>query len=301
MGEFYISNEYGFAVFQLVMAMLGMGATLTVNDFREVMREPFPVAAGNGIQLLGAPLLAFLMITVFDMPEGVAIGLVLIAAVPGGSSSNMFTHFASGNVALSISITAMTTLVCLLTTPLILDLLISTYLPNDFVMPATQIMREIILNLLLPLSVGMLCLHWLPDLARHIAKWCIRASMFGLLMIFLGATAAGRLDVDVFGLNNMLTVSLFIALMVAMGWLAPWVLGIAKSDAIAIEMEVIVRNINLGLMLKVSLFPAVAGQNNALGDTVLFTLLLYGAAQLLLGCALIPANHWRSQKQIAQK
>lgn len=97
------------------------------------------------------------------------------------------------------------------------------------------------------------------------------------------------------GLSNILMVSVFIVLMVAMGWFVPRGLGVTKADATAVEMEVIVRNINLALMLKVSLFPVVAGQSSALGDTVLFALLLYGAVQLLLGGVLIPIKRLRSE------
>lgn len=292
MGEFYIANEYWFAVFQLVTAMLGMGATLRLRDFREVLLEPIPVSVGCLIQLMAVPMLAYAAISLLGVPEGVAIGLALIAAVPGGSSSNMFTHFASGNVALSISITALTTLACLVATPIILGLMISDYLPETFQMPTVQIMREITFNLLLPLALGMYCLSRFPSLAATLARWCIRASMLGLLMIFVGASAAGRLDVDAFGTANMWRVGVFILAMIAIGWLLPRALGIGKADATAIEMEVIVRNINLGLMLKVSLFPTVAGAENELGDTVLFTLLLYGAVQLILGCVLVPVRRW---------
>ena len=252
------------------------------------------MSVGTLVQMLGAPLLAFAFIALFDVPPGLAVGLALIAAVPGGSSSNMFTHFAAGNVALSISVTAITTLACLLATPLILAALISDYLPADFVMPTARIMREITFNLLLPLALGMLCLRWFPRVAEHLARWCIRASMLGLLLIFVGASASGRLDTESFGAANMALVSAFIVLMVAMGWGLPRALGLSRADATAIEMEVIVRNINLGLMLKVSLFPATQGQSSSLGDTVLFTLLLYGAVQLLLGLGLIPLKRRRS-------
>ena len=151
MGEFYIANEYWFSVFQLVTAMIGMGATLTLKDFRELLLEPKAVASGIGIQMMMVPLLAFATISLFGLAGGIAVGIALISAVPGGSTLNIFTHFAGGNIALSVAITAVTTLACLVSTPIVLELLISSYMPADFVMPKGQIMREIALTLLLPL------------------------------------------------------------------------------------------------------------------------------------------------------
>ena len=100
--------------------MLGMGATLTGKDFRDVLLEPRAVSFGTGIQLLLVPLTAFLFIQFPGVGTGVAVGIALIAAIPGGTTSNIFTYLARGNFALSICITAVTTLACLVSTPLIL-------------------------------------------------------------------------------------------------------------------------------------------------------------------------------------
>jgi bile acid:Na+ symporter, BASS family len=154
--EFYLSNEYWFAATQLILAMFGMGATLTPKDFKDVFVEPLAVTAGTVIQLATVPLATFVFLSAFDINAGVAVGIALIAAIPGGTASNIFTFFARGNAALSISITAITTLLCILTTPFILGILINQYLPADFVMPSAKIMREISLTLLVPLTAGMI-------------------------------------------------------------------------------------------------------------------------------------------------
>ncbi|GAB5489717.1 MAG: bile acid:sodium symporter family protein [Parasphingorhabdus sp.] len=287
MGDFYLANEYWFAVFQLVTAMLGMGATLTPRDFREVLVEPKAVTSGTAIQLLLVPLVALAFISAFGIAGGVAVGIALIAAIPGGTTSNIFTFFARGNVPLSITITAVTTLACLFTTPLILEFLITQYMPDDFTMPRAQIMMEIALTLLLPLVIGMLYLRFLPGTAATFSKWVVRASLFGILMIVVGSASSGRLDVAAFGLSN---VALIAGLIVTLG-LASWLMGKAlrlrNADRTAIDIEVVVRNVNLGFMLKASLFPAVIGQPDPIGDMVLLTLLLYGTLQLLIAVGLI--------------
>lgn len=287
MGDFYVQYEYWFASFQLVMAMLGMGATLTARDFADVIREPRSVTIGLMVQLLVVPLMAFTFLRLLGLESGIAIGIALLAAIPGGTTSNIFTFFARGNSALSISITGLTTLACLVTTPLILMALISNNLPADFSMPTGKIVIEIGLTLLLPLGLGMAYLYLYPVPAATVSKWCIRTSLFGILLIVIGSASAGRLDLDAFGLDNVQVVLWFALLMIGTGWLAPRLFRLPRPDATAIEFEVIVRNTNLGVMLKASLFPAAASANAALGDTVLFTLLLYGGLQLLVAPVLI--------------
>ena len=287
MGAFYVEYEYWFAVFQLVMAMFGMGATLSLRDFRDVVREPRSVSIGLAVQIVLVPLAAFVFLRALGVGDGVAIGLALIAAIPGGTTSNIFTFFARGNSALSISITGLTTLACLLTTPLILTLLISDSLPADFSMPTGQIVTEIGFTLLLPLGLGMLYLYLYPRTAVAVSKWCIRASLLGILLIVIGSIAAERLNLEVFGMGNVMLVVFFALLLMTTGWLAPRMFGLSRADSTAIEFEVIVRNTNLGVLLKASLFPASAGATAQLGDSVLFTLLLYGGLQLAVAPVMI--------------
>lgn len=287
MGEIYVEYEYWFAAFQLVFAMLGMGATLTVSDFAQVLKAPKSVTIGTTMQLMFVPLVAYLFIHVAGIIGGVAVGIALIAAIPGGTTSNIFTYMARGNSPLSISITAITTLACLATTPFILKLLITEYLPADFSMPTAQIVNDIALTLLLPLVVGMLVLRAAPSIAEPFSKWCIRLSLIGIALIIFGSSSAGRLNIEAFGGDNVLLVTVFVVVLTIAGWLAPKLFGLVKSDVTAIEMEVVVRNVNLGVLIKASMFPVVVGASNTIGDMVLFTVLLYGAVQMLVAGAVI--------------
>ena len=297
MADFYVQNEYWFAVFQLVTAMFGMGATLTAKDFTEVVSTPKPVSIGLIIQMLLVPMTAYLFIYAFGITGGVAVGLVIIAAIPGGTSSNMFTFFAHGNIALSIAITAITTIACLFSTPFIMDLLISEYMPASFIMPTAQIVREIIFTLLAPLGLGMLLLKYFPKAAPVVSMWCIRASILGIAMIVVGSSIAGRLDAAAFGLSNVLIICFFIIVLHFSAWLVCKLTNLSSGDSTAIEMEVVVRNVNLGFLIKASIFPAVIGQVDPIGNMVLFSLLLYGAIQLLIGGGIIFSRRQKVAKQ----
>ena len=171
----------------------------------------------------------------------------------------------------------------MLTTPIILGVLIDDYMPADFEMPAAQIAVEIGVYLLLPLVVGMMCYRFLPQWAELISRIGVRGSMFVILLIVIGSGGAGRLDTAAFGGFNVMMIASFFVVLVLIGALTPALAGLKRRDTIAIEIEVAVRNTNLGLLIKASLFPAIAGQADPIGDFVLFTLLLYGALQIFIG------------------
>lgn len=278
--DLYVAHDKWVAVIQLSLAMLGMGATLTARDFRDVLIEPRAVTIGSAIQLIAVPVTAFLFMKALGVADGLAVGIALIAAVPGGTVSNIFTFLARGNAALSVSITALTTLACLVTTPLILSLLISQYLPEDFTMPRGHIMKEIALYLLLPLIIGMIYLHYLPRSAPTLSKWSIRGSLLGILVIVIGSIMAGRLNMTAFGYGNVLIVVLFAVVLVLPAYLLPRLLRLSRPDITAILFEVNMRNINLGIMISLSIFPAAVASTAQLGNTVLLTLILFGFLQI---------------------
>ena len=102
------------------------------------------------------------------------------------------------------------------------------------------------------------------------------------MAILIGSSSAGRLNIDAFGAANLLWVTGFILTLTTISRLSNTALKLTRQDATAIEMEVIVRNVNLAVLIKASLFPAVADSANSIGDTVLFTILLYGGLQMLI-------------------
>lgn len=276
MPEFYLRYEYWFAATQLALAMLGMGATLQIRDFMAVFGQPRALAYGLGIQVILVPLFAWAVIALALPSAGVAVGLALVAAIPGGTMSNVFTFLARGHVALSIALTAVTSFFCLVTTPIVLGLLISQHVPADFDMPAAKIAIEITLILMLPLVMGMVVLEVLPNAAGRFSKYCIRASIFVIVLIVIGASGAGRINFELFSDRDILIVLVFIAGLATFSWYAPRLLGLNSRDSTAVNIEVTFRNGNLGLLIKASLFPAVVGVPDPIGDMVLFTVLLYG-------------------------
>lgn len=288
MFDFYVQHEYWFAVTQLVLAMLGMGATLTPNDFVRVVSDPKGLTVGLVLQLVAVPAVAYLFILMVSGNQGLAIGLAVCSAIPGGTVSNIFTYLSRGHAALSIALTGITAIACLVTTPIVLELLITDYLPENFDMPAGRIAAEIGVFLLLPLLAGMVYLRVFPGSAPFFSKWCIRGSLFVILLIVVGALGAGRIDLQKFGLVNILWVWGFIITLVVMSRVVPEIFRNSREDIIAINIEVTVRNTSLGLLIKASLLPAAVGVADPVGDNALFTILLYGGLMLIISGGMVP-------------
>ena len=170
MGELYIDHEYWITFVQLAMAMFAMGATLHVHDFQAVIRLPRSFLTGLVAQMVAVPLVTYLLLRSFDLDPGLAIGLAILAAVPGGTVSNVFTYAGRGDVPLSIALTAVTSLACVVTVPVVLEWLVGSHVPPTFSLPRGRIALEIVATLLVPLAVGMVVLRRWPSRAEGLSR-----------------------------------------------------------------------------------------------------------------------------------
>jgi BASS family bile acid:Na+ symporter len=279
--EAYPRYEHLLASTQLAFAMLGMGAVLAPRDFVAVARSPRALGIGLAVQLVAVPLLATLLGLLLPVPAGIAAGLVLVAAVPGGTMSNVFTYFGRGNIALSISLTALTTVGALVTTPALLRLLVGAHLPARFEMPTASIALEIGVTLLVPLVAGMLFGVRFPEWRGGFSRWCIRASLAAILVMVVGAGGSGRLDPRAYGAVAPIAVGLLALVFQQAAYAVCWLGRLEARDRLTIAIEVTIRNTNLAILVKASLFPATAGLD-PIGDGMFFVALLYGGAALML-------------------
>lgn len=298
--DLYLRHEYLVASLQLTLAMLGMGATISLKDFIQVFRHPSGLLLGNAMQIVLVPTVAWLFIQSFNIGAGIAIGIALCAAVPGGTTSNIFTFLARGNAPLSVSMTATTTLACLITTPFILTILAAEHMPASFAMPTARIALDVFLFLLLPLALGMVYARLYPATADRFSKACIRASIATIAVIVIGSMGAGRLNLETYGFLNAAMLFLFLAIVTVLSIVVPKLFRRSAADVTAINMEISIRNVNLGLLVKTSMFPTLIGSMNPIGNDVLMTVLLYGGYQLALCVPLIYLGRIRHGRAAAK-
>jgi bile acid:Na+ symporter, BASS family len=298
--EHYPPYHHLVASAQLILAMFGMGLVTRPRDFTELVLEPKPMITGLLYQLVVIPLLTAAVIFFIPLPPEVIVGLIIVAAMPGGSLSNIYTHLGRGNVALSVALTAVMTLLALITAPLIMRIFAGDHLPPDITMPVGAVMREIFLFLLLPLTAGMLLGRALQEASAHLwSKWAVRASLIVLGVLVVGSLGSGSIDFSRYSARIPLLVFLYcliIQIIILRG--ARHVLGFSHRDSMALGIESSMKNMNLAVLISASLF-GIEGKNGEFGAGVLFVLLLYGGVSL--GVAAVPAlsshrHHRRQQK-----
>lgn len=279
----YAAYEYPVAFAQLFLAMLGMGALLTPQDFLLEIKKPKGLVIGFGFQWLLVPLIAYVLGGLLPIPAGIAVGLIFVAAVPGGTLTNILTLFGRGNIALSIALTSITTVAALATTPLLLKLLAHQYLPDNFSMPVGLIARDIFGSLIIPLVLGMMIKSRTTTYyAAQFSKWVIRLSLMLILVIVVGSAGSGRLSADAYGVMGVAALVIFAVAIQASAVLASKVLGLTSGDGLAITVEATFRNISLAIAVKATVFPAQPGVLDPIGDAVLFVALLYGGISMFM-------------------
>ena len=161
-----------FLPFALFIIMLGMGLGLTVKDFTRIFVEPKAVIIGLIAQLIIVPVVGFLLAMFFPLSPELAVGVVILAACPGGPTSNLVTYLVKGNVALSITLTAISSLVTVFTIPLVVNLAMQQFMAESVALqlPFLKTVIQIAVITLIPVSLGMLTHHYAPTLASTIEK-----------------------------------------------------------------------------------------------------------------------------------
>jgi BASS family bile acid:Na+ symporter len=290
----YAAYEYPVASAQLFLAMLGMGALLTPQDFLLEVKKPRGMLVGLGCQWLLVPVIAYVLGGILPIPAGIAVGLVFVAAAPGGTLSNILTLFGRGNIALSISLTAITTVAALVVTPLLLKLLVSHHLPDDFEMPVGLIARDIFGTLIVPLVLGMLVKAWAAgNAAEQFSRVSIRLSLLFILVIVVGSAGSGRLSANAYGIIGVVTLVIFALLIQASAVLSSLLANLKSGDGLAITIESTFRNISLAIAVKARVFPAQPGVLDPIGDAVLFTALLYGGISMFMTLFPVGIHRWK--------
>ena len=198
----------------IIMFSLGLG--LKVTDFTRIFTQPRDVLIGLMSQILILPLVAFILIYLYpNLPPELAVGLMIIAAVPGGATSNMFTSLAKGDVALSISLTAITSLICIITIPLISIYSYNYFIGSDIDINTTRKSLELFSIVTIPTILGMLINNYLNNFAVTIEGKAKIISMVLLALVIIGAIIKYQSDViEYFKKAGLITLILNISMMI---------------------------------------------------------------------------------------
>ena len=235
----------------LAIIMFGLGLGLTLADFRRVAQHPKAVVIALACQLVLLPAICFGLVVLFDLPALLGIGMLLLAASPGGTTANLFSHLFRGDVALNISLTAVNSIIAIATLPLITNLAINYYDRNDDVsMPFVEVVKVFVI-VLVPVAIGMLVRARKQSFAEAMDRPVRVGSAVILAVLVLGILLDERDSVGDYIADVGLVAALFCALSLTIGYFVPKALGVVEDQAIASSFEIGVHNGTLAIFVAV--------------------------------------------------
>lgn len=244
----------------LGLIMFGMGLTLKTEDFREVARRPVAVLIGVLAQFIIMPCTAWLLCQVFGLPAQIAVGVILVGCCPGGTASNVITWFARGDLALSVAITSVTTLLAPLVTPALIWLLASEWLPVSFSAMFISILKMV----LLPIVLGLVVQRLLGERVKTAVDVLPLISVVSIVAIVAAVVAASQAKIAESGLLIMAVVVLHNGIGLALGYLAGRLFGMPLAQRKTLSIEVGMQNSGLGAALASAHFSPLAAVPSAL-------------------------------------
>lgn len=241
----------------LFAVLFGMGLSLVPADFRRVVLYPKAKIVGLCCQLLLLPAVAFALALLFRLPGELAVGLMVLAACPGGATSNVITHLAKGDTALSVTLTAVSSMVCVFTIPWIVGWSMNWFMGSGaaVALPFWKTLGQLALVTILPILCGMAVRHALPAFARRLER---PASIFSLVFLALIIAVAVAREKDLahqFAVAGPAAITLNILTM-ALGFGAGWLAGLPRAQRVTISIEAGIQNGTLALGITLGLLDS---------------------------------------------
>ncbi|BBT47527.1 bile acid:sodium symporter family protein [Acinetobacter baumannii] len=236
----------------LGIIMLGMGMTMTVDDFKGVLQSPKAVLIGVVAQFVVMPGLAFILCKLFSLPPEIAVGVILVGCCPGGTASNVITYMAKGNVALSVACTSVSTLLAPVLTPTIFYLLASQWLKID----AASMFISILQVVLLPIVIGLILRTWLKRQVESYIQVMPLVSVIAIVAIVAAIIGGSKAAILQSGLLILAVVILHNGLGYLLGFAVARFFKLPYVDSKAIAVEVGMQNSGLGVALAAVHFAA---------------------------------------------
>ncbi len=257
----------------LTLLMFDLGLSLEGKDFLLVFKRPKAIIAGMLGQLILLPALAYLVTLLLNLPPVFTIGIMLIACCPGGSSSNVFSKLAKGDVALSVSLTAVSSIVTLITMPVIMQWVSSSYGRDvNITLPVGNLLVQNLITMLLPIIAGILIRHYRQNVAIRISAVLSKLA-FPLLMLLAGLFFVGNRDtiIEYFGLLGISVTAMLMAAILLAATLCI-VFRLQKKERRTIVIEVGMQNAAQAIAVATS--PFVFNDGSIAVPAIIYALMM---------------------------
>jgi BASS family bile acid:Na+ symporter len=261
----------------LAIIMIGLGLTLTIDDFKRVLIYPKAVIIGLLCQMILLPTICFMIAVFFELSPELAVGLMLLSAAPGGPTANLYSHIAKGDVALNVSLTAINSFLSLFSIPLIVNFAISHFLQTDqAVSMQPKKIIEVCIMVLIPVLIGMLIRAKAPSIANKLDKPVKIASALFLVLIIVLTVLKERAHIaQDFQRVGIAALTLNV-LSMSIGYFVPRLFNLGKKQAIAIGMEIGIHNGTLAIYIALN----VLGFSAMTIPAVIYSLMMFFTAAI---------------------
>ena len=234
----------------LGIIMFGLGLSLTLGDFARIAKHPKAVIIALACQLILLPAICFGLVLLFRLPPVLAVGMMLLAASPGGTTANMYSHLFRGDIALNISLTAINSVISVVTLPLLVNLSIGYFRPGGGQLGIEVVEAlKVFAIVLIPVALGMLVRKLRPSFADAMDKPVRIASVIILVIVIAGAVASNLKPL----LDNIAALAgitvLFCVLSLTVGFLVPRLLRVSRPQAVASSFEIGIHNATLAIVI----------------------------------------------------
>jgi len=261
----------------LGIIMLGLGLSLTLEDFKRVTRYPKAVTIALVCQMVLLPALCFGLVVVSGLDPVLGVGMMLLAASPGGATANLYSHLSKGDVALNITLTAINSVLTLFTLPLIVNFSLAYFMESDQYVPVQfSKVIEVFAIVLLPVSIGMIVRKRWSSFAAAMDKPVKIASALILIALIVSVTIREKQVLIDYAGSLGLPVLLFNVLSLAVGYFVPRIVGIDQRQSIAIGMEIGIHNGTLAIFIALS----VLGNSMMSVPPAIYSLIMFFTAAL---------------------
>jgi BASS family bile acid:Na+ symporter len=266
----------------LGIIMLGMGMTLSLNDFKRVVIYPKAVVIGLSTQIILLPLLGFGLAAIFFESPELAVGFILIALCPGGATSNLISHLAKADVALSISLTAISSLATTFTIPILLNVALMHYMVGDqaIQLPLFNTFLQIFAVTILPVSIGMVIKAKYPTFAFNSQKVMNIISTVFFILILLAAILKERENIVPYFRQAGLATLLLNMSSLLIGYYIGKLFQLNKRQRSSIAIETGIQNGTLAIALALS--PAILNNTQMAVPGAIYSLLMFVTAAVVI-------------------
>jgi BASS family bile acid:Na+ symporter len=233
----------------LAVVMFGLGLSLTVADFGRIAREPRAVGVALATQILLLPAVCFALVVGLGLDPVLAVGMMLLAASPGGTTANLFSHLFRGDVALNITLTAVNSVIAVVTLPLVVNLAVGWFAPPLGSSVGLQFDKilQVFAIVLVPVVLGMLVRRLSPATARRAERPVRILSAVVLVLVIAGALLAEREDLGTYLADVGLVTTLFCLLSLGAGFLVPRLFRVGYRQSVASAFEIGIHNSTLAI------------------------------------------------------